>query len=479
MRPRLPLPLTAFALLGVLACGDEPSTAPTSPAATGAGGPSMAVTGGNGRHIVTYGNGGIPADFTARVEALGGTVPRTHPQIGVAYADGLDAAGAAALATATKAAQVFADPEVELQMPNAISEAEPSESGIESPTQPQTAFFFPRQWNMRAVGANLAWAAGRLGSPTVRVGILDTGLDFTHLDLQGRVDLAASRSFVPSDDALVNQFFPGRPNWIDLHLHGTHVGATVSSNAIAAAGVTSRVTLVAVKVLGASGRSQGSSVLDGIMYAASPLGPDGAGVDVINMSLGGTFTKKAAPGFVSVINAAFNYAASQGLTVVVSAGNSAFNLDQDKNGYKTYCNAPKVLCVSATGPSSQGSVNGPFNNIDAFALYSNFGRSAIDVASPGGWGTLTAGVSFVFAACSRFSLLVPVCQTGTFVIGVQGTSQAAPHVSGLAALLSETLGNDPDAIREAILDGADDLGASGTDPLYGKGRINIPASLGI
>ena len=477
MRARLTSVLSALVLLGAVACGDETTTAPATSPETG-GATTALAAGGSGRHIVTFGSGGIPADFTARVEALGGTVPRSYPQIRVAYADGLDAAGAAALAASGGVTQVFADPEVELVMPSAMTEAVSAEAGIESPSAPQTAFFFPRQWNMRVVGANLAWAAGRLGSPSVRVGILDTGLDYTHLDMVGSVDLAASRNFVPGDVPLVQQFFPGQPDWIDLHLHGTHVGATVSSNAIAAAGVTSGVTLVAVKVLGANGRSQGSSVLDGLMYAALPQ-PDGAGVDVINMSLGGTFTKKAAPGFVSVINAAMNFAATQGVTVVVSAGNSAFNLDNDKNGYKTYCNAPKVLCVSATGPSSQAGINGPFFNVDAFALYSNFGRSAIDVASPGGWGTLTAGVSFVSAACSRFSLLLPICQTGTFVVGVQGTSQAAPHVSGLAALLVESLGRNPDAIRDAILDGADDLGASGTDPLYGKGRINIPASLGL
>ena len=59
-----------------------------------------------------------------------------------------------------------------------------------------------------AIQADVAWANGFLGSPEVRIGILDTGIDYTHLDLAGRVDMAASRSFVPSDAALVQQFFP-------------------------------------------------------------------------------------------------------------------------------------------------------------------------------------------------------------------------------------------------------------------------------
>lgn len=332
---------------------------------------------------------------------------------------------------------------------------------------------------MRAIHANEGWAAGKLGSPAVRVGILDTGIDYTHLDLVGLVDQAASRSFVPSDHAIIATKFPGQPDWIDLHFHGTHVAATVSSNALAAAGVTSKVTLVAIKVLGANGSSSGSSVLDGLMYAASPLGPDGAGVDVINMSLGGSFNKKDAPGFVSVINRAINFAHDRGVTVVVSAGNDGTDLDHDKNSYKAYCNAPTVICVSATGPTAQGGVNGPYTNIDAVAVYSNFGRSAINVAAPGGWGTLTSGVSFVYAACSHFSQVVPVCATGTFVLGVQGTSQAAPHVSGLAALLVQKYGRNPDAIRSALQSSADDLGQRGTDPFYGKGRINVVRALGI
>lgn len=72
-----------------------------------------------------------------------------------------------------------------------------------------------------------------------------------------------------------------------------------------------------------------------------------------------------------------------------------------------------------------------------------------------------------------------VCGTGTFVLGVQGTSQASPHVAGLAALLVERYGRNPDAIKNAIQSGADDLGPAGTDPGYGKGRMNVMGSLGL
>ena len=78
------------------------------------------------------------------------------------------------------------------------------------------------------------------------------------------------------------------------------------------------------------------------------------------MSLGGSFNRRDAsaaggfgPSFLATINQVFNYAHRKGTTVVVSAGNSAFDLDHDGNGYKSYCSVPTVICVSATGPTSR------------------------------------------------------------------------------------------------------------------------------
>jgi subtilisin family serine protease len=99
--------------------------------------------------------------------------------------------------------------------------------------------------------------------------------------------------------------------------------------------------------------------------------------------------------------------------------------------------------------------------------------SRLKLAAPGG-----NAASFVYEACSRTSLIVPVCQTGTFVIRSQGTSMAAPHVTGTAALLVPVLGRDPGAIKNALQGTADDLGATGTDPLYGKGRLNTARAVG-
>jgi subtilisin family serine protease len=413
------------------------------------------------RHLVLFNGSAIPKGFTSDVEALGGSVVFTH-KVGIAIVEGL---------TDDAAAQIGASNKVSAIQPNETFYLDPiTDGGVEavgdpvpeSPTDPTTAHFFPRQWNMRTIEADTAWAAGRLGSPSVTLAILDTGIDYTYPDLNGLVDLSRSVSFVPLDDLYVDFYFPGKHHVTDLHYHGTHVASTAVSNGGVIAGVTSQTTLMGVKVCSAFGGCALDAIVQGILHAVDN------GADVANMSLGGGFYKAGSKGFVGFINRLFNYANSAGMTVVVSAGNSAWDLDHFPNVYKTYCSAPNTICVSATGPTAADGVNGPWYNVDAPAYYTNYGRSAINVAAPGG----NSGGS-VWSACSQTSLEIPICQTGTYVVGLGGTSMAAPHVSGLAALVVEDVGRRPGQVRAKIQQSADDLGKKGTDPFYGKGRINV------
>lgn len=435
------------------------------------------------RQVVLFNGNGAPDGFAAAVAAAGGTVDYQHKVL--ALVSGLDASAAAAVGAMQGVAAIQEDAEFQLDEIAAVDTEETFTDTPASAANPTTATFYARQWHLRRIGAQHAWAAGRRGSSSVSVAILDTGIDRQgigqHPDLAGRVDYSRGARFQLDNPLCIPIGFTFSPT-DDLMFHGTHVAATVASNAVAAAGVTSGVTVIPVKVLaltsatpsrgGCSGGSGSlGSVLAGVLHAAD------VDADVANMSLGGGFAKAANGRFIGMINKVFNYAHSQGLLIVVSAGNDAADLDHDGNFYKTYCSTPNTVCVSATGPTSRAGTNGPWFNEDNLAAYSNYGRSSINVAAPGG----NSGGS-VTAACSRSAVSrgLSVCRTGVFVVGSNGTSMASPHVSGLAALLVEDVGrNRPAQIKAILQQSADDLGQPGTDAAYGKGRINVPRALGL
>jgi len=478
--------LTAFALAGsalLAACADDP----TEPALA----PDVAtyqtqMTRGDvdldelraqipTRHLVTF-KGRAPADFEAKVAALGGTVSMNH-RIGVAVVLGLDESSALRLKAGVNAEYVEPMAELQLIEPAGVMRPVPVPldasmtlaENVSSQANPAGAILFANQWNMRQIHADDAWEAGRLGSAGVTVAILDTGIDYMLPDLAGRVDLSRSVSFEPVDDFYAALFHPTRHPSTDLHYHGTNVATQVASNAWAFAGVTSKTTLMSVKVCSVLGGCHG--VIEGILYAIDN------GADVINMSLGGWFAKSAYPGAVSAYNSIMNYAKQQGVTIVVAAGNDANDFDRhdniaikDASGriidrvhvpsfFATYCDATHVICVSATRMADEPS------------SFTNYGRSAIDVAAPGG-----ESGQWIYALCPQTSLVLG-CAGGYFTLGVAGTSQATPHVAGLAALAVEDVGRNPAKVRAYIRNSADRIDG-GNSAYYGMGRINVARAVG-
>lgn len=481
----------AVVVAGLAACDttSDPTAVPQHPQFAAA-----SVKAQTTRYLITF-KSTMPSAFEARVKALGGTVSLKDDVLGFAAVSGLDAEDAQSLVRDGLAEDAEVEPVIQLDPVRAQKSTQPRSGRINSPSNPADAFLFsvvPIQWNMLAVHADEAWAAGKLGSADVSVGILDTGLDYTHPDLAGHVDLTRSIDLVNEADSVAKYFGPGLHPISDLNSHGSHVGTVVSSNAFISAGITSRTTLVGVKVCTMRGSCPTASVLAGIRYAVD------AGVSVINLSLGLTFSKSGAQGFNAVVNRAFNYAKRHGVLMVVSAGNAGADLDHNGNAFSAYCDAPHVICVSATGPTGE-SAFGPFVNVDAFgSFFSNFGQSAITVAAPGGNVILDAqgniiDLTPVWSSCSQtgldFGTLTPGPTDppiGLFcppqflpIVGFVGTSQAAPHVTGLAASLVAAGVRGVSQLRAAIINGADDLGPHGPDPFYGRGRINVAASLGV
>lgn len=436
----------------------------------------------------------LPEDVAGRIAALGGVLVDEVPEIRVATIGNMTEEAAAALAAQKDVATVLAD---EPLTPPGKMRISATDAPAPAPTpfsssNPTLASVYARQWNMRTISADRAWQAGRLGSADVRVAILDFGIDPTHPDLAGQIDYSRSTSTCTRDAFVLAQEFPGYPSWTDLDGHGTAVASVVASNAGFVAGVTSRTSLMAVKVLGLYPfQCTLSSWFNGMLFAARN------GADVINVSIGlnSLLRRGAFRAFAHVFHLYVQYALVTGVSaVVVAAGNDAIDLDHDRDLYAFLCDSPGVICVSATGPIDSGpSRSGPFLDVDAPAFYTNFGASAVNVAAPGGnlgfdqTGNVT-GVGLVWAACARTDreivsgVIVPgFCSSAERdVVGYLGTSFSAPHVSGLAALLVETLGHArPAQVKAAILNSADDRGKPGVDPFYGRGRVNVAAALGI
>lgn len=468
-----PAALAAAALL-LSGCVEDPTTPAASESAQqlqARSYSSVALEETTGRHIVLFRAAAVYSGFEQDVASLGGRVEQTIDAIGVAIVDGLSNEAVSALSASAQVAGVEEDLIFPLEEPVGVDAFEEAEETPES-HDPTRAGFYGRQWHLRAISADVAWAAGMLGSSDVLVSIVDSGLDYTHAALAGLVDLDRSISLHRWDDAMLADSFPGAHPIADMNRHGTHVGSTVVSTGQVGAGVTGHTTLMGVKVCGAVVGCPRSAVLQAIVYSADQ------GADIINMSLGGAFLKRSDRGFwLPLVLRATNYAQQKGSLVVVSAGNDAIDLDHDADGFKTYCSSTNVVCVSATGPTTRQSVNGPWNDFDQAAYFTNFGRSAIDVAAPGGNRN-----NFVYAACSSFSVRSRGCRASKrFIIGLRGTSMAAPHATGVAALIvaHSTGPGNPALIRNRLRETADQITEDGNDPYFGKGRINAARAVGL
>src|SRR2546423_2056878 len=294
----------AVAIVAALALGACQERAPTE-ASSRMLAASAASLESSGRYIVVFSAGRVPVDFGERIAALGGSIESAIDSIGVAGVTGLSEVAATELGAAADIRAVEPDPmtrprddgeAVDGLADEAVSEAAVAADATASPTVAQ---FYARQWNLRAVFAPDAWAAGHLGSRDVVVAILDTGIDYTNPDLAGLVDLDRSISFVPED---VTRHYPGRLPFSDLFWHGTAVASVVASNAILLAGVNRYVTLLAVKVADSTNNHTVGRLISGIVYAADQ------GADVINLSRGSERHKSQSPGFVAAFGPARNYA---------------------------------------------------------------------------------------------------------------------------------------------------------------------------
>ena len=311
-----------------------------------------------------------------------------------------------------------ADPAVAYAEPNQVIKLiEPKEKG-ETPELEAPASNDPKsrwQWALGKIQAREAWAVSR-GRSAVKLAIVDTGIDYDHPDLAGRVD--KGRDFINNDDDAK-----------DDQGHGTHcagIAAASTGNGVGIAGLAPDVSLIAVKVLSREGYGSNESVANGIVYAAD------RGADVISLSLGGSDDSQ-------VITDAVAYARGKGALVVAAMGNESTT-------------RPSYPAATA-GVMAVGSTT----FFDWKSTFSNMGPH-ISVSAPG-------------------SMIVSTVPGGGYQ-SMSGTSMACPYVAGLAALVkSKHADFTADQVRAKIEATADDVGAKGFDAKFGHGRINARRAL--
>jgi len=365
------------------------------------------------------------------------------------------------------------------------SPASTAETLTSPPATPPAEPLANRQWDMRQIGATPAGSYARQpGKAGVLVGVIDTGIDGTHPDIAPNFDAAQSRNFVtdiPSIDGPCEVASCVDPANVDDDGHGTHVASTIASpvNGLGIAGVAPKVTLVNIRAGQDSGYFFLASTLAALTYAGD------IGVDVVNMSFytdpwlfnctdnpADSPAEQAEQRVVrEATQRAVSYARGHGVLPIAAMGNEATDLnsptsDETSPDFPPGVEKPRtidnsclsvptetkgVLSVSSTGISTRK------------AYYSNFGTEQTEVAAPGGdiydspdntrdprniiLAAYPAGL-----AASNGDLNADGTPNTPFVVRdckgsvcgyyqyLQGTSMAAPHAVGVAALIVSEFG---------------------------------------
>jgi len=436
------------------------------------------------QYIIIASGDQLPANIEAQATAANGKVTNQLREVGLAVATSDDpdfAAKAAKIAGVRSVVHDFTyqgfEPQPNREMEAAANNVNPPSTGDSNP-------LFPLQWGATAIQAPDAWNTGNQGQG-VLVADLDGGFELQHPDLAGNI--VGSKSFVPNEPA---QFVGAGAS------HGTHTAGTIAAadNDIGVIGIAPKAKLLLVKVLGDAGSGSFSWLIQGIIYATQQR------ADVINMSLGAALPRngkylddagnvindtKATQELLVALSKATSYATKNGVTLIASAGNDANNGNQDQSVVHIPADATGVISISATGPSGWA-LKPLTTNLDRFASYSNYGTPAVTFAAPGGdfvypdrtaIATIGPVTQYVWAldmvlSTGRVTTVGNVTQVG--YTWMAGTSMAAPHATGVAALIIGKNGGDmdPSRVEAALRASANDLGKPGRDPYYGYGRVN-------
>jgi subtilisin family serine protease len=451
---------------------------------------AFAAQAGAAKYVVLYKAQAVPADGGAKVRAAGGSVVASYPQIGVLIAES---------SSATFRAQLIRDARIEGVAstegfgvaigPVAEARHEGERGPGDLPNEPasDTDTFSPLQWDMRQIHAPQAHEITG-GSEAVLAGDIDTGADWRHPDLAQNIDFSKS---VSCEGGVPNQ---APAAWNDDSGHGTHTAGTIAAaaNGIGIVGVAPNVRLGIIDVATPAGFFFPEAVVCGFVWAAEN------GFDVTNNSYFADpfeFNCKNDPEQHAIWKAehrAIRYAMNRGVTVVASAGNSDVDLTRHPPEGNECVRIPSeiegVISVTANG------------NMERKSFYSNYGSGVVNVVAPGGDSTQITPEAPNGRVLSTWPATIPCTRSvqeptedpaypTAFYCYVQGTSMAAPHATGVAALVISRFGDArtpqngklrPQQVQAYVEQTADPrpcdepecYGGPGYNAYYGHGQVN-------
>ncbi|MBM4027169.1 MAG: peptidase S8 [Planctomycetes bacterium] len=307
---------------------------------------------------------------------------------------------------------------------------------------------YPYQWNLNNaaktdIRMQAAWEI-ETGDPNVIVAVIDTGVAYEDFDKYRQAPDLAKTRFVPGYDFVHDDDHPN-----DDHGHGTHVAGTIAqstNNRIGVAGVAFNCSIMPIKAMDEQGIGDQFLVARAILFAVAH------GARVINLSAG-------SPQSSNTLRQAVRTAYERGVTVVAAAGN-----DFTTGNRPSYPAAEKDFCIGV------GAVRFDLKR----SPYSNTG-SYVSIVAPGGDLGVDQNLDGYPDGILQQAFRSDPNEFAYWFF--QGTSMAAPHVSGVAALLASRGVTEPDKIREAIERTARDLGPRGRDNEYGWGMLDAQAAL--
>ncbi len=404
------------------------------------------------RRLVLLRPGRSTGAVATSIVALGGAIERQHEATGILVARHLSDQAAQSIQSHADVLAVAHDrisnwiPNRHLRVITSLPNGLKTPSGFgashgKSADQSGT-FFFPAQWNLRAIRANDVWKLPDSHGAGTLICDLDTGIDPTHVELTGKVDLGVSTSFVVSE-----------PTILDYNTHGTYVSAIMATNGRNMGSVAPFARLCAIKVIAALGQGSDLDIIAGIVYAGD------AHADVANMSIGG-YLDLSDPDQEAILDAyqrAADYAHGKGVTLVAAAGNESLDLRTlPHNTIEVPGELNHVISVGATAPDDLA----PGTEY-LLASYTNFGYPGTSLFAPGGdvrnSGDLN-GIDEIISACSSYAqnLGFSCANHETYVIAA-GTSASSPHVAAEASIIKGDKGKGatPTDVASCILGGTD------------------------